>query len=208
LRLFGKEQPRPAWRQLVVVSWTGMRGVVTLAAATGIPLETPGRTEIQLFAFTVAIGTVLIQGLTLPLLIRTFKVQDEDEAAQDEAQELEARKAAMNAAKAKLDEITAEQLSTLDIPKERLEKLKTRLGALVETRYRGAVAAISLSSEERASSPHAAFAKARRQLLTTQRETLLSEHAAGKLDDDVLRKVLRELDLEEMALSEALSSRL
>jgi Na+/H+ antiporter len=208
LRLFGKEQKRPAWRQLVVVSWTGMRGVVTLAAAAGIPLETPGRAEIQLFAFTVAIGTVLIQGLTLPLLIRAFKVQDEDEAARDESEELEARKAAMEAAKAKLDTIIGDQLSTWDISEDRLKKLKTRLDALVETRYRGAVAAISLSSEERASSPHAAFAKARRQLLTTQRETLLSEHSAGKLDDDVLRKVLRELDLEEMALSEALSSRL
>jgi CPA1 family monovalent cation:H+ antiporter len=42
----------------------------------------------------------------------------------------------------------------------------------------------------------------------TQRQTLLEEHAAGRLDDDVLRKVLRELDLEEMALSEALTSRL
>jgi Na+/H+ antiporter len=208
LRLFGKEQKRPAWRQLAVVSWTGMRGVITLAAATGIPMGTPGREEIQLFAFTVAIGTLLIQGLTLPVLIKAFKVQDPDEASRDEAEELEARKAAMEAAKKKLDEIMSTKLSSLDIPEDRLEKLKKRLSALVDTRYRGAVAAISLSSEERAASPHAAFAKARRELLMTQRQTLLEEHAAGRLDDDVLRKVLRELDLEEMALSEALTSRL
>jgi CPA1 family monovalent cation:H+ antiporter len=208
LRLFGREQKRPPWRNLMVVSWTGMRGVITLAAATGIPMDTPGREEIQLFAFTVAIGTLLIQGLTLPVLIKAFKVQDPDEASRDEAEELEARKAAMDAAKKRLDEIMSTKLSSMDIPEDRLEKLKTRLNALVETRYRGAVAAISLSSEERASSPHAAFAKARRELLMTQRQTLLEEHAAGRLDDDVLRKVLRELDLEEMALSEALTSRL
>jgi CPA1 family monovalent cation:H+ antiporter len=151
---------------------------------------------------------VLIQGLTLPPLIRAFRVQDADEASRDEAEELEARKAAMHAAKSTLDEIVSTQLSSLDISEDRLEKLKTRLNALIEIRYRSAVAAISLSSEERASSPHAAFAKARRKLLTTQRETLLSQHSAGQLDDDVLRKVLRELDLEEMALSEAPTSRL
>jgi CPA1 family monovalent cation:H+ antiporter len=208
LRLFGKDQSRPAWRQLAVVSWTGMRGVITLAAATGIPVDTPGREEIQLFAFTVAIGTLLIQGLTLPPLIKACKVQDPDEASRDEAEELAARKAAMEAAKKRLDEIISTTLSPLDISEERLQKLKTRLGALVETRYRGAVAAISLSAEERGSSPHAAFAKARRELLVTQRKTLLAEHAAGRLDDDMLRKVLRELDLEEMALTEALTSRL
>jgi hypothetical protein len=135
-------------------------------------------------------------------------VQDPDEVTRDEAEELDARKAAMNAATARLDEIMAESLSSLDIPDERIEKLKTRLKALVETRYRGAVAAISLSAEERAASPHTAFAKARRDLLNTQRETLLEEHNAGRIDDEVLRKVLRELDLEELALSQAPTSRL
>jgi CPA1 family monovalent cation:H+ antiporter len=208
MRLFGKERQKTTWRNLLVVSWTGMRGVVTLAAATGVPLSTPGREEIQLFAFTVAIGTVLIQGLTLPTLIRKLKVGDPDEASRDEAEELEARKAAMNAAKTRLDEIMAESLSSLDITDERIEKLKARLNALLETRYRGAVAAISLSAEERAASPHAAFAKARRDLLNTQREALLEEHNAGRIDESVLRKVLRELDLEELALSRAPTSRL
>ncbi|WP_158884257.1 Na+/H+ antiporter [Amycolatopsis anabasis] len=214
VRLFGRGRPAPSWRQLTVLSWTGMRGVVTLAAATGVPLVTasgepfPGRDEIQLFAFAVAIGTVLVQGLTLPALIRKLKVRDEDEAARDEAQELEARSAAMEAALNRLDELLADHLSAVDISEERAAKLAARLRTLVETRYRGAVAAISLSAEERAASPHAAFVKARRELLITQRETLLAEREAGRLDDEVLRKVLRELDLEELALSNTLTSRL
>jgi CPA1 family monovalent cation:H+ antiporter len=69
------------------------------------------------------------------------------------------------------------------------------------------VAAISLSEEERAASPHAAFARVRRELLNVQREALLNEHSEGRIDDDVLRKVLRELDLEELTLSQAPSAR-
>jgi Na+/H+ antiporter len=214
VRLFGRESSAPSWRYLAVLSWTGMRGVVTLAAATGVPLTTasgapfPGRAEIQLCAFTVAIGTVLIQGLTLPGLIRKLGVRDPDEQDRDEAEELEARSTAMRAALDRLDEILPDLLSGLDVSEDRAEKLKARLQALVETRYKGAVAAISLSAEERETSPHAAFAKARRELLITQREALLDERDRGNLDDDVLRKVLRELDLEELALSETLTSRL
>ena len=64
------------WQENVVVSWTGMRGVVTLAAAAGIPLTTvngepfPERATIQAIAFVVSVGTLLLQGWTLPLLIR------------------------------------------------------------------------------------------------------------------------------------------
>ena len=78
--------PPFTWRENVVISWTGMRGVVTLAAAAGIPLVTstgaafPGRDVIQVVAFVVTIGTLLIQGLSLPWLIRTLKIADPKEA--------------------------------------------------------------------------------------------------------------------------------
>ncbi|MEC3977088.1 Na+/H+ antiporter [Amycolatopsis sp. H20-H5] len=208
LRLFGKEREAPSWRHLAVVSWTGMRGVVTLAAAAGVPLGTPGREEIQLFAFTVAIGTVLIQGLTLPLLIRALKVQDHDEAERDAVEELAARRAAMDAALAKLDELLPEMLSTVDITAERQARLHERLRRFVEMRFRFAEAAISLSAEEREASPQAAYAKARKELLVAQREALIAERDARRLDDEVLQKVLRELDLEELAQSSQLTSRL
>ncbi|SFJ73332.1 Na+/H+ antiporter [Amycolatopsis sacchari] len=214
LRLFGGERTRPPLRYFTILSWTGMRGVVTLAAATGVPLVTstgapfPGREEIQLFAFVVAVGTLLIQGLTLPVLIRRIGIDPELEAEHDEEQEKYAREQAMHAAMRRLDDLMPEVLSKVDIPKERADRLVARLRGLVESRYQAAIAGISLNSEEREASPHAAFVRARRELLLAQREAVLACREAGDLDDDVLRKVLRELDLEELSLSATLNPRL
>src|SRR6185437_630440 len=79
------------WQENVVVSWTGMRGVVTLAAAAAIPVTTaagepfPERATIQAIAFVVSVGTLLIQGATLPLLIsRLHLSEDEGAYARDE----------------------------------------------------------------------------------------------------------------------------
>jgi CPA1 family monovalent cation:H+ antiporter len=208
LRLFGRVRSAPDWRTLAVISWTGMRGVVTLAAAAGVPADTPGREEIQLFAFTVAIGTVLIQGLTLPPLIRVLKVGDPEETSRDEAEELAAREVAQQAAHERLREISRDRLAELDLPPEKIERLKERLERLVDTRYRFAKAAITLSGEDRSGSPQAQFAKARRELLITQRKAMIEENRAGRLDDEILGKVLRELDLEELSVSTTLTNRL
>ncbi|GAA3557809.1 cation:proton antiporter [Amycolatopsis ultiminotia] len=209
LQLIGQTKRDPtSWRSLAVVSWTGMRGVVTIAAASGVPADTPGRAEIQLFAFAVAVGTVLIQGLTLPPLIRLLKVQDPDEETRDQAEELAARQIAQKAAHERLREISGDYLSKLDIPEDKAHMLEARLERLVDTRYQFAQAAITLSGEERRSSPHAQFARARRELLITQRAAMIEENRAGRLDDDVLQKVLRELDLEEMSVTTALRNRL
>ena len=86
-----RQPPRPlTWKESLLVSWTGMRGIVTLAAAGSIPLvdgfgeEFPGRTLIQFIAFTVAIGTLLIQGLTVPLLARRLNIDVTEEDAEEE----------------------------------------------------------------------------------------------------------------------------
>ncbi|GLY36126.1 cation:proton antiporter [Amycolatopsis sp. NBRC 101858] len=208
LRLFGRGRATPSWRSLAVLSWTGMRGVVTLAAAAGVPADTPGREEIQLFAFAVAIGTVLIQGLTLPPLIRVLKVQDPSEASRDEAEELAAREVAKRAAYERLRVISRDRLASLDLPPEKVQRLKERLERLVETRYRFAEATIKLSGEDRHGTPQAQFAKARKELLVIQRKAMIEENRAGRLDDDILQKVLRELDLEEMSVTAALTNRL
>lgn len=208
LRLFGQVRRAPDWQTIAVISWTGMRGVVTLAAAAGVPAGTPGREEIQLFAFAVAIGTVLIQGLTLPPLIRVLKVQDPSETSRDEAEELAAREVAQKAAHARLHEISRDRLAQLDLPPEKVQRLKERLERLVDTRYRFAKAAITLSGEDRTGSPQAQFAKARRELLITQRKAMIEENRAGRLDDEILGKMLRELDLEELSVSTTLTNRL
>jgi len=88
-----RQPPRPlSWKESVLVSWTGMRGIVTLAAAGSIPLvmnngdDFPGRTLIQFIAFTVAIGTLLIQGLTVPILARRLDIDVSEEDAEEERQ--------------------------------------------------------------------------------------------------------------------------
>lgn len=91
----GRRQRRPPivlnWKERLLVSWTGMRGIVTLAAAGAVPATTalgddfPGRAEIQFIAFVVAIGTLVIQGATLPLLARSLKIDttQEDQEERD-----------------------------------------------------------------------------------------------------------------------------
>lgn len=78
---FGKRDPYPPWQSVSVVAWTGMRGVVSLAAAMAIPLKTktgeafPHRDLIQFFTFWVIFSTLVLQGLTLPFLIRFLRVE-------------------------------------------------------------------------------------------------------------------------------------
>ena len=100
------------WQENVVVSWTGMRGVVTLAAASGIPLMTvegdpfPERATIQAIAFAVSVGTLLLQGWTLPLLIRWLGPSFEADRASDDAETRKAERIVHAAADDVLDGFT------------------------------------------------------------------------------------------------------
>jgi CPA1 family monovalent cation:H+ antiporter len=90
-RLFGIPTPYPPWANVVVVGWTGMRGVVSLAAALALPLTAardspapfPARDLIQFYTFWVIFATLVGQGLTLPLLIRGMGVADPTDEADE-----------------------------------------------------------------------------------------------------------------------------
>ena len=78
------------WKEIFLVGWTGMRGIVTLAAAAAIPLtaagdDFPGRASIQVIAFIVAIGTLLIQGFTVPLIARRMRIDTTDDDGVEDA---------------------------------------------------------------------------------------------------------------------------
>jgi CPA1 family monovalent cation:H+ antiporter len=188
LRLIGR--PRPSWRVIAVISWTGMRGVVTLAAAAAIPDDTPGWAYIQLAAFEITVGTLLLQGITLPWLIRRLGVREPE----DTAQEAQARRVAAKAAKAMLSDLVP-----ADIPVEHRKQFSQRMHAMMQARDR---------IVEQDPSQEGAITRVRRQLLARQREVLVAERAAGRLDDEVMRKVMRELDLEEATLTGTWRSRL
>ncbi|MEU3459518.1 sodium:proton antiporter [Streptomyces sp. NPDC006733] len=69
------------WRGGMVIAWSGMRGAITLAAAQTLPADTPYRAQLLLIAFVVAVTTLLVQGLSLPRVIRALKLPGDDNAA-------------------------------------------------------------------------------------------------------------------------------
>jgi CPA1 family monovalent cation:H+ antiporter len=101
---FGFNPPRPMLRASVgsglVISWAGMRGIVSLAAALALPANFPYRDLILLTAFSVVLGTLAIQGLTLKPLLRALDLRDDDPVGQERRA---ARERALRAALATLD---------------------------------------------------------------------------------------------------------
>src|SRR5262249_27191312 len=103
-------RPPPTFRGALVVGWSGMRGIVTLAAALALPTDVNGtafpfRDLIVLTAFAVVLGTLVIQGLTLGPLVRAFRLRDDDPVAREVRT---ARDRALGAANAILEGLNSE----------------------------------------------------------------------------------------------------
>ncbi|MBT0992731.1 sodium:proton antiporter [Cellulomonas sp. DKR-3] len=242
LRLPGSHRPRGdslTRRESAVVSWAGMRGVVTLAAAAAIPATSggdpfPERATIQLAAYTVAIGTLLLQGLSLPWVITRLGVGSAQEVADDAAQEAGMRLAAADAVQ-EYFEGRRDQLER-EFGRERAEQMIERMSS--GWRQRASAAAVMLDPEHAEEllpdgvTPQDAAEKGlgtiggaaarrlpaaaagrkmqamRRALIATQREVLMEHRDAGDLDESVMRRMMRELDLEEEALASSWVTRL
>jgi len=209
-------QPRMDWRQLSVISWTGMRGVVTLAAAVSIPAVTessipvPARDTMFLIAFIVTVGTLLLQGLTLPFVIRVLGVRDETQRDRDLAAELAVFATSTDETMAHVadrraaweqrwgPELTerAVQLSTTRLLRQNEALQRT---ALDDADERGASGATAAQRARRRAAPQA-LGSIRRELLAKRREVVLRERDAGNLDEEVMRRVLLGLDAEELAM--------
>jgi Na+/H+ antiporter len=209
-------QPRMDWRQLSVISWTGMRGVVTLAAAVSIPAVTestipvPARDTMFLIAFIVTVGTLLLQGLTLPVVIRVLGVRDDTQRDRDLAAELAVFATSTDETMAYVAQRRAEwekrwgpelteravQLSTTRLLRQNEALQRTALDDADERDVSGATAA---QRARRRAAPHA-LGSIRRELLAKRREVVLRERDAGALDEEVMRRVLLGLDAEELAM--------
>ncbi|OLR90909.1 Na+/H+ antiporter [Actinokineospora bangkokensis] len=186
-RRIREREPAPGWRQVSVIGWAGMRGVVSLAAAAAIPLEMPGREVVLLLTFVVTVGTLLLQGLTLPAVIRRLDVRDTDGTERVLA-EAQVQNNAAIAAVSRLDELTD------GVP----EHVAHRLRALAEHRGNAAWERLGRQEEE---PPSASFRRLRREMLAAERAEFVAARDRGDIDDEILRRVQRELDLEEAALS-------
>ena len=189
----GRRDPAPSWRVPAVISWSGMRGVVTLAAAFAIPETVSGRETIVFLAFFVTVATLLLHGLTLPTVIRKLGIR-EDGFQADVLAEAQTQFDAVQASISRLDELTAESDNYLSHTAEKLRRMAEYSANSVWER-------LGRSEEEAGESPSAAYRRLRREMLDSERTTFVARRDSGDIDDEVLRRVLRRLDFEEAALA-------
>ncbi|MEI9892377.1 MAG: cation:proton antiporter [Chthoniobacter sp.] len=191
--------PYPDWRHLAIVSWSGMRGVDSLATALALPLITaagapfPGRDIIIFVSFAVILVTLVAQGLTLPFLIRILRIGGDEKAW---CEEHTARVLANQAALAYLQRLAqsdtehAEQISLLEAQyHERLAQLET-IGEANESQA-GVI-------EAEASRYH----QVAREALRVEREKIIDLRNEHRINDETLRVVERDIDLADARLSE------
>jgi Na+/H+ antiporter, bacterial form len=178
-----------SWPVTTVVSWAGMRGVVTLAAVFLLPADTPERSVLALAAFTVVAGTLLVQGLSLPWLVRRLGLPGPD-AAEDALQSAGLVNAAARAGLAVLDEV-----ATDDDPPEVLDELRARA-----TKRTNQIWEQLGRSQSELEPPAATYRRLRLQMLSAERGSILQARDSGVYDDEVLRVALAAIDLEESML--------
>lgn len=177
------------WSYSTVIAWAGMRGVVTLAAAFILPPDTPQRAVLLLAAFVVVAGTLLIQGTTLPRLVRRLRLPPPD-PAEDALQEAAVLNDMTHVALAKLEE-----LRTPDDPPEVIDRLRNRLRDRTDSAWEQLGRQSAL-----AETPSDAYRRLRMELLQVEREECLKARDNGTADDVVLRRVFDRLDIEESML--------
>jgi Na+/H+ antiporter len=178
-----------------LISWSGLRGAVSLAAALAIPLTTdagapfPDRDLIVFLTFCVILGTLVLQGLSLPLVIRMLRI--EPDHAED-AEDAKARIRAAEAAIARLEELAEEDWVREDTA-ERLRGLygfrRDRFASRFDGESDGSI-------EERSQN----YQRLRRELLDAERDAVTQLGREGVISGDVVNRVRRDLDLEDARL--------
>jgi CPA1 family monovalent cation:H+ antiporter len=193
---FSSTRPRPKpYSHTFLISWAGMRGAVSLAAALAIPLTTdaggafPERDLIIFLTFCVILGTLVLQGLTLPMVIRALRIES-DHA--EEAEDAKARIHAADAALARLEELLDEEWVREDTA-ERLRGLygfrRNRFSSRFEEDSDGAIEAQSQD-----------YQRLRRELLDAERAAVVALGREGLISSDIAYRVTRDLDLEDARL--------
>jgi monovalent cation/hydrogen antiporter len=198
-RRLRERDPAPSWQNAAVIAWTGIRGGLSLAAALAIPLTVrsgapfPQRERIVFLTFSVILTTLVLQGATLPYLIRGLHVRS-DRTLQEE--ENAARLKATEAALARLEGLSAEAWVTPEVA-EHLRGHYTRRLRL----YRGRAGGVSGGPHEARSQ---AYHRLQRELLEAEHDALIRMRDEGALSDEALRLIERDLDLERVRLDQAL----
>ncbi|MER7759384.1 Na+/H+ antiporter [Streptomyces sp. NPDC097619] len=191
-------EPDTTWKAPVIVGWAGMRGVVSLAIAFSIPLTVDGggpfpyRDLILFLTFTTVIGTLVVQGLTLPPLIRALRLPGRDERAATLA-EAQAQSQASRAAEERLEELLADPANELPQP------LAERLRTVLERRRNAVWERLGGVNPQTGESADDVYRRLSREMISAEREVFVALRDARRIDDEMLRVLLRRLDLEEAA---------
>jgi monovalent cation/hydrogen antiporter len=170
----------------VVVSWAGMRGVVTLAAVLLLPQDTAQLAVLKLLALVVVGGTLLLQGTSLPWLVRWLRLRAPSRA-EDALQKANLLQQATAAGLAAL-----EQQVTPDTPDTVVQTLRDR----VLWKANAAWERLGRAESELVT-PTAEYRRLRLAMLRAERETVLRVRDSGTVDYEILQHVLAQLDLEE-----------
>jgi monovalent cation/hydrogen antiporter len=183
------------WRGAVFLSWAGMRGAVSLAAALALPLETdigapfPDRELILFLTFSVILATLVGQGLTLPFVIRILGLEDD---GTEEREDAEARVHAAEAALARLEELVSEEWVRDDTAERVRGAYRFRTSRFQARLADGDDGAIESRSQD--------YQRLRRELLDAERQALIDLRRSGTISNEVWLRVGRDLDLEDERL--------
>ncbi|MFJ8804627.1 Na+/H+ antiporter [Streptomyces sp. NPDC102490] len=187
-----------SWRGPFVIGWAGMRGVVSLAIAFSIPLTVhggepfPERNLILFLTFTTVIGTLVVQGVSLPPLIRLLKFPAHDVQAETLA-EANAQAQASRAAERRLDELLADERNALPGP------LADRLRTVLERRRNAVWERLGQVNPVTGETVDDTYRRLSREMISSEREVFVRLRDGRYIDDEMLRTLLRRLDLEEAA---------
>jgi monovalent cation/hydrogen antiporter len=193
-RRLRERDPSPPWQSVVIVSWTGMRGVISLAAALALPLYTydgtpfPQRDLILFLTFCVILTTLVIQGLSLPTLIRALGIEDDGSG---EREETKGRIHVAQAALARLEELEGEEWVREDTA-ERVRGFYNYRRSRFAARFDG--------DEDGLEERSANYQRLSMELLRAQRQSLIRLRNEGRIGDEALHRIERNLDLEESRL--------
>ena len=179
------------WSYALVIGWAGLRGVVTLATAFLIPEDVPFRETLIFAAMVVTAGTLLLQGLTLPLLVRALKLRGPDPRS-DALQAATVMQTSSNAAIAHLDDIVGPD----DAPRT-VEVLRDRIASRPEAMWE------KLGRRGDDETPAEQYRRLRLRTIEIERNEVLKIRASGTVDHDIIEQVLGAFDIEESMLTVA-----
>jgi CPA1 family monovalent cation:H+ antiporter len=184
-----ERDPYPPWQAPAIIAWAGMRGAVSLAAALSVPIALGGRDLIVFITFGVILVTLVGQGLTLPPLVRRLQVADDGGAEREDAK---ARIKAAEAALARLEELEAEGWVREDTA-ERTRGLYRFRTNRFRARYEGV-------DDEGVEERSQQYQRLRRELLEAERQAVLRLRNEGRITEEVMQRVQRDIDLEDLRL--------